>query len=264
VTATPYAEHLDDNVRDLHERLRDTRSLAPPVERVWSEHDDGKQRPRGQPCFEDKSVQRAVAMILEAIVEPDCHAVSPGFRKGHRPQQALPERREQGRTLHLNWRVDADVRGFFDNVDWSHLREFLQQRVRAGGIRRLRGQWRHAGVREAGALRHPDKGTPQGGGMAPMLANVFLHHGLDEWCVKDVHPRRQGRCLLRRCADDFLIGCEREAEARRILEVRPKRFTRFRLTMHPEKTALRAVKRPPSRNQSAGGTGTCDFLGLPH
>ena len=104
--------------------------------------------------------------------------------------------------MHINWRVDADVSGFFDNVDWSPLREFLQQRVRDGGILRLIGKWLHAGVLEGGKLRHPDKGTPQGGVISPMLANVFLHHVLDEWCVKAVLPRRQDHCFLMRFADD--------------------------------------------------------------
>ena len=264
VTAQQYAENLDDNLRDLHERLRDNRYVAPPVERVWIEKDDGKKRPIGKPCFEDKIVQRAVVMILEAIFEQDFHAFSHGFRKGHSPHQALHELREQCRTLHINWIVDADVSGFFDNLDWSHLREFIQQRVSDGGILRLIGKWLHAGVLEAGALMHPDKGTPQGRVSSPMLANVFLHHVLDEWVVKDVPPRMQGRGCLRRCADDCIIGCACEADARRILAVLPKRFTRFRRTMHPEKTALMAFKRPPSRNQSAGSTGTFALLGLTH
>jgi RNA-directed DNA polymerase len=113
VTATQYAEHLEDNLRDLHERLRDNRYVAPPVERVWIEKEGGKKRPIGKPCFEDKIVQRAVVMILEAIFEQDFHAFSHGFRKGHSPHQALHELREQCRTLHINWRVDADVSGFF-------------------------------------------------------------------------------------------------------------------------------------------------------
>ena len=158
---------MDDNRRDLHERLRDNRYVAPPVERVWIEKDDGKKRPRGKPCCEDKSVQRAVVMILEAIFDPDFHAFSHGFRKGHSPHQALHALREQCRTLPINGRVDADGSGFFDNVDWSQLRECIQQRVSDGGIRRLIGKWRHAGVLEAGALMHPDKGTPQGGVLTP-------------------------------------------------------------------------------------------------
>src|SRR5215510_1942346 len=123
VTAQQYTERLDENLRDLHERLRDDRYDAPPVERVWIEKEGGKQRPIGKPCFEDKIVQRAVVMILEAIFEEDFHAFSHGFRKGHSPHQALHELREQGRTLHIHWRVDAEVRGCFATLDWSHLRE---------------------------------------------------------------------------------------------------------------------------------------------
>jgi RNA-directed DNA polymerase len=264
VTAQQYAARLDEHLRDLHERRRDHRSEAPPGERVWSEQADGQQRPRGKPCCEDQSVQRAVVRILEAIFEQDVHAFSHGVRQGPSPQQARHERREQGRTLHSTWRVDADGSGFFDTVDWSPLREFLQQRGRDGGIRRLMGTWLHAGVLEAGALRPPDKGPPQGGGRSPMLANVFVHPVLDAWCVKDVRPRRQGPCLLMRFADALIIGCEHAAEARRILDVLPKRLPRFRRTMPPEKTARLACKRPPSRHQSAGGTGTFDFLGFPH
>ena len=219
VTAKQYAEHLDENLRDLHERLRDNRYVAPPVERVWIEKEGGKKRPIGKPCFEDKIVQRAVVMILEAIFEQDFHAVSHGFRQGHSPHQALHEVREQCRTLHINWIVDADVRGCFDNLDWGFLRECIQQRVSDGGILRLIGKRLHAGVLEAGALMHPDKGTPQGGVVSPMLANVFLHHVLDEWFVKDVHPRMQGHCFLTRFADDCIIGGELEADVRRVMAV---------------------------------------------
>src|SRR5919198_2824506 len=167
VTAQQYAERLDENLRDLHARLRDHRYVAPPVERVWIEKDDGKQRPIGKPCFEDKIVQRAVVMILEAIFEPEFHGFSHGFRKGHSQHQALHELREQCRKLHINWIVDADVSGFFDNLDWGHLREFITQRVNDGGILRLIGKWLHAGVLESGALSYPDKGTPQGGPSTP-------------------------------------------------------------------------------------------------
>ena len=264
VTATQYAENLDDNLRDLHERLRDNRYIAPPVERVWIEKEDGKKRPIGKPCFEDKIVQRAVVMILEAIFEHDFHDFSHGFRKGHSQHQALHELRELCRKLNITWIVDADVSGFFDHLDWNLLREFIQQRVRDGGILRLIGKWLHAGVLEAGELMHPDKGTPQGGVISPMLANVFLHHVLDEWFVKDVQPRMKGGCFLIRFGDDFIIGCELEADARRVMEVLPKRFNRFSLSIHPEKTVLIEFKRPPSREPSAPGKGTFDFLGFTH
>ena len=163
VTAQQYAEHLEENLRDLHERRRDNRYVAPPVARVWMEKEDGKKRPISKPGFEDKSVQRAVVMILEAIFEPDFHAFSHGFRKGHRPQQALNELRAQCSKLHIQWIVEADVSGFFDTIDRSSLREMIKQRVNDGGILRLIGKWLHAGVLEAGELTYPDQGTPQGG-----------------------------------------------------------------------------------------------------
>jgi RNA-directed DNA polymerase len=264
VTATPYADNVDDNLRDLHERRRDKRYGAPPVERVWIEKDDGKQRPRGTPCFEDKSVQRAVGMIVEAIFDQDFHAFSHGCRKGHSQHQALHELREQGRKLPINWRVEADVSGCFDNRDWDHLRECSTQRVNDGGILRLIGKWRHAGVLEAGELTHPDKGTPQGGVVSPMVSKIFLHHVLDAWFVKEVQPRMQGRCLVTRFADACIIGCELEADACRVMAVLPQRFNRFGLTMQPETTAVIAFKKPPSRAPAARGTGTCDLLGLTH
>jgi len=264
VTAEQYAENLDDNLRDLHERLRDNRYVAPPVERVWIEKEDGKKRPIGKPCFEDKIVQRAVVMILEAIFETDFHGFSHGFRKGHSQHQALHDLLEMCRKLNITWIGDAEVSGFFDNLDWNLLREFIEQRVSDGGILRLIGKWLHAGVLEAGELMHPDKGTPQGGVISPMLANIFLHHVLDEWFVKHVQPRMKGRCFLIRFADDFIIGFELEADARRVMEVLPKRFHRFSLTIHPEKTVLIEFKRPPSREPSAKGKGTFDFLGFTH
>jgi group II intron reverse transcriptase/maturase len=264
VTAKQYAENLEANLQDLHGRLRDNRYVAPPVERVWIEKEDGKKRPIGKPCFEDKIVQRAVVMILEAIVDHDFYEFSHGFRKGHSQHQALDELREKCRTLNINWIVDADVSGFFDNLDWGHLREFITQRVNDGGILRLIGKWLHAGVLEAGELTHPDKGTPQGGVVSPMVSNIFLHQVLDEWFVKDVQPRMKGRCFVIRFADDFIIGCELEADARRVMAVLPKRFNRFSLTIHPEKTVLIEFKRPPSRDKSAGGKGSFDFLGFTH
>jgi RNA-directed DNA polymerase len=264
VTAKQYAEHLEAHLRDLHERLRDNRSVAPPVERVWIEKDEGKKRPISNPCFEDKIVQRAVVMIVEAIFDHDFHAFSHGFRKGHRQHQAVHERREQCRKLHMTWIVDADVSGFFDNLDWGRLREFITQRVNDGGRLRLIGQWLKAGVLAAGELTHPDKGAPQGGVLSPMISNLFLPQVLDEWCVKDVQPRMQGRCFLTRFADDFIMGFEREADARRVMDVLPKRFNRFRLTIHPEKTGLIEFKRPLCQKQSTNGKGTFDFLGCTH
>ena len=264
VTAKEYGAHLEENLRDLHERLRDNRYVAPPGERVWIDKEGGKKRPISKACFEDKIVQRAVVMILEAIFEHDFRPFSHGFRKGHSQHQALQELRERCRQLNIRWIIDADVCGYFDNIDRGILREFIQQRVRDGGILRLIGKWLNAGVVEAGTLTHPEKGTPQGGVASPMLSNIFLHYVLDEWFVRDVQPRMKGRSFLLRFADDFIIGFELEEDARRVMDVLPKRFDRFRLTIHPQKTVLVEFKPPPHKEQSADGKGTFDFLGFTH
>jgi len=162
MTAEHYAAHLDDNLRDLHERLRTGRYRATPVERVWLDKEDGSQRPIGKPVFEDKIVQRAVAMLLEAIYEQDFLDCSYAFRPNRNPHQALHQLREQCMNLNTGWIVDADVTGFFDNIDRNKLVEVIQLRVKDGSILRLIGKWLNAGVIEGDSLTFPDKGTPQG------------------------------------------------------------------------------------------------------
>jgi RNA-directed DNA polymerase len=202
VTAQTYAEHLDENLRDLHERLRSGRYQAVPVERVWIEKDEGGQRPIGKPAFEDKIVQRAVAMLLEAIYEQDFYAGSYGLRQGRSPHEALHELRQRCMTEGIGWIVDAEVSGYFDSIDRPRLREVLRQRVNDGRILRLIGKWLRAGVVEQGTWTHPETGVVQGGVISPMLANVFLHHVLDAWFEREVRPRMKGRCFLIRFADD--------------------------------------------------------------
>jgi len=152
----------------------------------------------------------------------------------------------------------------FDSIDRTRLREVLRQRVNDGSILRLIGKWLRAGVMEDEILSYPETGVVQGGVIAPVLANIFLHHVLDEWFEQEVQPRMQGRCFLIRFADDFVIGCESEADARRIMDVLPKRFARYGLTIHPTKTTLIAFRKPAARQGSADGSGTFDFLGLTH
>ena len=264
VTAQQYAEHLDANLRDLHERLCSGRYQATPVERVWIEKDDGGQRPIGKPAFEDKIVQRAVAMLLEAIYEQDFYDCSYGFRRGRSAHHALQELRERCMTEGTGWIVDADISGYFDSIDRTKLQEILCRRVNDGRIRRLIGKWLRAGVMEDGVLTHPETGVVQGGVISPVLANIFLHHVLDDWFEREVRPRLKGRSFLIRFADDFVIGCELEADARRLMAVLPKRFARFGLRIHPTKTTLIAFRRPDAHQASTNGNGTFDFLGLTH
>jgi RNA-directed DNA polymerase len=264
VTAEAYAEHLDENLRDLHERLRSGRYQAAPVERVWIEKDDGSQRPIGKPAFEDKIVQRAVVMLLEAIYEQDFSDCSYGFRPGRSPHAALHELRERGMNEGIGWIVDADVSGYFDSIDRTCLREVLRKRVNDGSILRLIGKWLRAGVMEHGELTHPETGVVQGGVISPVLANIFLHHVLDEWFEREVQPRLKGRSFLTRFADDFVIGCELEADAQKIMGVLPKRFARFGLRIHPTKTTLVVFRKPKASQAWAHGNGTFEFLGFTH
>ena len=262
VTAQEYAENLEENLRDLCERLRWGKYVAPPVERVWIDKEDGRKRPIGKPTFEDKIVQRAVEILLSVIYDVDFYNFSHSFRKGHSQHKALHELREQCLRLNIGWIVDADITGLFDNIDRSHLREIIKQRVNDGGILRLIGKWLNAGVMEEGAVTYPEKGTPQGGVISPLLSNIFLHRVLDDWFVKEVKPRMKGRCFIIRWADDFIIGFELESDVRRVLAVLPKRFNRFGLSLHPEKTKIIPFKRPSSNNEDGKGNGTFDFLGF--
>jgi len=203
-------------------------------------------------------------MLLSAIYEQDFHGFSYGFIKGRNQHQVLNELRNPimaGRQL---WIVDADVSGFFDNLGRQHLRRFIERRVNDGGIKQLIGKWLNAGVAEEGIVGYPDKGSPQGGVISPLLANVYLHHALDAWFVNEVKPRMTGRCFIVRFADDFVIGCEREDDTRRIMGVLPKRFERFGLTIHPTKTTLCEYSKPAPQRSSSKALSTLNFLGLTH
>jgi len=261
ITAKRYKERLMDNLHDLHQRLRTGRYRALPVKRIWIDKEDGKERPIGIPALEDKIVQRAVVTLLQTVYDIQFYEFSHAFRRDHNQHQAIGELREQCRQLNIGWIVSADITGLFDNIDRSLLRSIIQKRINDGAILRLIGKWLNAGVVEGGATTYPDKGTPQGGVISPMLSNIFLHHVLDEWFVKRVQPRLKGRSFIIRWADDFIIGCELESDAHRIMAVLPKRFGRFKLSLHPDKTQLIEFGRPRS-NEQGRKRGTFDFLGF--
>jgi RNA-directed DNA polymerase len=263
VTAQGYAEKLEANLSKLHERLRQQQYYAPPVKRTYLEKEDGSKRPIGMPAFEDKVVQRAVAMLLAAVYEEDFYDCSYGFRQGRSPHHALRELRNQCAWGNINWIVDGDVSGCFDNIPRGPLLEVIKQRVNDGGIVRLIGKWLNAGVLDGEELFYPEKGTPQGGVISPLLANIYLHEVLDKWFEQDAKPHLQGQCFLIRFADDFVIGCELAGDAQRLLEVLPKRFARFGLTIHPTKTKLVKFSRP-KLDDDGKGNGTFDFLGFTH
>ena len=167
------------------------------------------------------------------------------------------------------WVIELDVERFFDTLDRAQLRTFVQRRVRDGVVLRLIGKWLNAGVLEDGAMRYPEAGTPQGGVISPLLANIFLHEVLDVWFERDIKPRLQGRAVLIRYADDAVLGFSQEEDARRVLAVLPKRFGKYGLSLHPEKTRLIDFRRPPRGGGPSGPKapprpGTFDLLGFTH
>ncbi len=269
-TAAEYAEDLEGNLLRLLDRAKSGTYRAPAVRRVHIPKGDGsKRRPIGIPTFEDKVLQRAVAMVMGAVFEQDFVDWSYGFRPGRSAHQALATLWKQLMSMHGGWVVEVDIRSFFDELDHSHLRQILRQRVRDGVLLRLVGKWLKAGVMEQGQERRSKAGTPQGGVISPLLANVYLHEVFDSWFDQEVRPRLQGRACAIRYADDIVVVVEGERDARRIMEVLPKRFGRFGLRLHPEKTRLVKFYQPRvgadgPKGGGGGGGRSFDFLGFTH
>jgi group II intron reverse transcriptase/maturase len=204
-------------------------------------------------------------MALEAVYEQEFLDCSYGFRPRRGAHQALAELRESTMQIKGCWVVEVDIQKFFDTLDHQQLMSILRQRIRDGVLLRLVSKWLHAGVLEGTELLRPDAGTPQGGVISPLLANVYLHEVLDTWFVRDVRPRLRERAELVRYADDFVIVCSNEHDARRIMDVLPKRFGKYGLTLHPEKTRLVPFRRPlHSQRRDRTITGSFDLLGFTH
>jgi group II intron reverse transcriptase/maturase len=269
-TAEEYATSLEDNLQSLLDRAKSGDLYrAPPVRRVHIPKGDGaRTRPIGIPTFEDKILQRAVVMALEPVFEQDFLDCSYGFRPRRGAHGALDALWKHTMAMGGGWVLEADIEGFFDAVDHARLRETFCRRVRDGVLVRLIGKWLKAGVLEDGCVYHPESGTPQGGVISPLLANIYLHEVLDVWFEHEVRPRLRGRVSLVRYADDFVMVFETEADARRVLDVLPKRFGKYGLRLHPDKTRLVRFTRPRGGPKPPGSDpdhpGSFELLGFRH
>jgi group II intron reverse transcriptase/maturase len=263
-TAREYEQDLEANLQDLLNRAKSGRYFAPPVRRVHIPKGRGNEtRPIGIPTLEDKVLQRAVTMALEAVFEQDFSDCSYGFRPGRSAHDALETLWQGMMDVGQCWIVEVDIRGFFDALDPKRLRTVLDQRVRDGVLRRLIDKWLKAGVQEAGQLSYPETGTPQGGVISPLLANVYLHKVVDTWIERTVAPKLRASVRLVRYADDLVLVFRDEQDARRVFAALPQRFAEWGLTLHPAKTRLVEFRQPPYSGRKRPHV-SFDFLGFTH
>jgi len=262
--ASEYAVDLDQKLSDLLERFKSGTYKAPPVKRAYIPKGDGSggMRALGLPTFEDKVLQRAVAMILEAVYEQEFYDFSYAYRPGRTQHQALQWMWEKVMSMGGGWILEVDIKDCFGSLKHQHLRACLDKRVGDGVIRKAIDKWLKAGVWDQGRIEYPDEGTPQGGVISPLLSNIYLHEVMDSWFVKIVKPRMRGEAFMLRWADDILVIFAEESDARRVQEVLPKRFEKYGLTVHPTKTRLTEFSRPKPTDKK--GKGNFDFLGFTH
>jgi RNA-directed DNA polymerase len=266
MTKEEYARHLDENIHDLHQRMRTQKYRHQPIRRVHIPKGPGSRetRPIGISTIEDKIVQGALREVLEAIYEQDFLPCSFGFRPGRSAHDALGVLDRMLVRERIRWVLEADIRSFFDSIDRKKLTELLQLRVADGSLLRLVGKCLHVGVLDGEEFTKPDDGTAQGSIISPLLGNVYLHHALDLWFEREVQPRLRGHARLIRYADDFVIGFTRKEDAESVLEELGKRMAAFGLTLHPDKTRIIPFARPTRTGKGSGAStpGTFDFLGF--
>jgi group II intron reverse transcriptase/maturase len=267
VTWREYETGLEDRLADLHSRVHRGAYQAQPSRRVYIPKADGWQRPLGIAALEDKIVQQAVVTILNQIYEMDFKGFSYGFRPGRSPHQALDALTVGIQRKRVNWVLDADIRGFFDNLSHEWMQKFIEHRVADPRILRLIQKWLKAGISEEGQWSETKLGTPQGAVASPLLANVYLHYVFDLWVEAWRKRVAKGDVVVVRYADDLVVGFESRAEAGRFLEEFRERLAKFGLELHAEKTRLIEFGRFAARDRKQRGEGkpeTFTFLGFTH
>jgi RNA-directed DNA polymerase len=262
-----YGEALEENLADLSGRLKRGAYRARPVKRAYIPKADGRLRPLGIPTLEDKLVQRTTADALHTIYETDFLGFSYGFRPGRSPHHALDALYAGLLTRKVGWVLDADIRGFFEAIDHGWLVKFVEHRIADQRVVRLIQKWLTAGVLEDGTRRWSETGTPQGGSISPLLANVYLHYAFDLWVQRWRKTHAHGDVIVVRYADDFIVGFQHRAEAERFLAELRERFAKFGLELHPEKTRLLEFGPFAAEHRQRAGKGkpeTFNFLGFTH
>ncbi len=264
VTYEEYERNVAGNIQTLHERLRNGKYQAQPLRRVYILKENGKQRPISIPALEDKIVQKAMVEILNAIYEQDFLDCSYGFRPGRGQHQALDEMGRVICTRPTGWILEIDVTAYFDSIVREQLMEMIEKRVRDGSVLCLIRKWIQVGVIEEGRLLLSETSTGQGQTISPLLANIYLHHVLDEWFENEVKPRLRGEAHEIRFADDAVLCFQYKKDADKVMEVLPKRFAKYGLTIHPEKTRLVEFGRYAEEDAKRQGKkpATFDFLGF--
>lgn len=266
-TKEEYEERLDENLTDLSARLKRGAFHAKPVRRVYIPKADGRKRPIGIPSLEDKIVQRASAEVMNAIYETDFLDISYGFRPGRSQHLALDTLAANINRHQLNWVLDADIRGFFDNIDHEWLLKFVQHRITDPRVLRHIKKWLQAGVFEGEQVHRTEYGTPQGGSISPLLANIYLHYAFDKWAAIWRRKEALGDVLVVRYADDVVVCFEFREDAERFLAAMRDRLGRFHLELNMEKTRLIEFGRKAQQSRQdrgEGNTDTFDFLGFTH
>jgi RNA-directed DNA polymerase len=261
-----YGVQLESRLQDLSARLQRGAYRARPVRRVYIPKPDGRQRPLGVTTLEDKVVQRALVTVLNCIYETDFLGFSYGFRPGRSQHNALDALCVGIERRRVNWVLDADIRGYFDAISHEWLVKFIEHRIADRRVVRLIQKWLGAGVLEDGKWTRSETGTPQGGSVSPLLANVYLHYVFDLW-VRDWRRQAKGDVIVVRFADDIIVGFQHEWEARRFWDELRKRFAAYGLELHSEKTRLIEFGRYAAENRKRNGRGkpeTFDFLGFTH
>jgi len=265
LTWQDYQANLERNLEDLHERVQRGAYRALPSRRTYIPKPDGRQRPLAIAALEDKIVQRATVALLNAIYEEDFLGFSYGFRPGRCAHDALDALFVGINSTKVNWILDADIRSFFDEISQQWLVRFLEHRIGDRRIIRVIQKWLKVGVLENGIVAVSDRGTGQGSVISPLLANIYLHYALDLWAERWRRREATGDMIFVRYADDFIVGFQHEADARRFLDEMRKRLHEFALSLHPDKTRLIEFGRFAAANREQRGLGkpeTFNFLGF--